>query len=233
MGREEEILEVSDLDMEDYHALLGDDESNIQAERELEREGRYTSFSDNRLRKFWPYVVSFGKPLVPSFVYLYSREGRKLHNTSSLDGLRGVAAFFVMIFHYSKSWMDPSRSFTIGDKNHMNWYELPIIRIFWCGDAMVLLFFVISGYVLSLKSIKCIRQRRWDNLLGAVSSSVFRRAMRLFGPAITVMVIEIILLKFGLFEFGRKNLGRVPGMPFLERDQGSRDDYVSNRLNCR
>ncbi|EXJ71597.1 uncharacterized protein A1O5_05405 [Cladophialophora psammophila CBS 110553] len=92
---------------------------------------------------------------------------KKLHPTAYLDALRGWAALLVLRFHmfWNRTWL----------------LEQPVIRGFLNGRAMVEVFFVISGYVLSYRLLKMMRNQQHD-LLRALASSTFRRWFRLFIP---------------------------------------------------
>jgi len=68
---------------------------------------------------------------------------------------------------------------------------------------MVSLFFVISGYALSLKPLRHIRARSPAQLSATLSSFIFRRGIRLFlPPAISTLMI-VVLLRAGLYEWTR------------------------------
>lgn len=133
--------------------------------------------------------------LKPSF--LTRRIGakpRKIHPTSYLDGLRGVAALFVVINHYvSQFW--PHMSFGYGSPGHVRFLQLPILRTFYSGRWMVTIFFVISGYVLSHRALGLARQKQYAALLKSLSSSVFRRWLRLMLPAIASTFIAFLLVR--------------------------------------
>ena len=66
---------------------------------------------------------------------------------------------------------------------------------------MVSMFFVISGYVLSSKPLKLLRRGSWDQVFHAISSSVFRRGLRLFTPTIASTFVTMLLVKAGLFNY--------------------------------
>jgi hypothetical protein len=97
--------------------------------------------------------------LIPSF---FAPSGTalgkaKLHPTSYLDGLRGVAAFFVVLHHFLLDWF-PSLVYSYGSSPDNRYlFQLPFIRIIYSGGGMVSTFFVISGYVLSRKVCFCLR----------------------------------------------------------------------------
>ncbi|RMX91027.1 hypothetical protein D0867_15129 [Hortaea werneckii] len=84
-------------------------------------------------------------------IFNYPERGISLRDTAWLDGLRGLAAFEVFIFHYIDGWLDRTTPWGHGEHMRSGWYYLPIFRTFYAsGDAAVCLFFGISGYVLSL-----------------------------------------------------------------------------------
>jgi peptidoglycan/LPS O-acetylase OafA/YrhL len=66
------------------------------------------------------------------------------HRYKPLDSLRGLAALFVFFGHYLGIWGDIF--------SHKNLVETPL-GILFNGTASVMLFFVLSGFVLSLPFI--------------------------------------------------------------------------------
>jgi peptidoglycan/LPS O-acetylase OafA/YrhL len=146
-----------------------------------------------------------GFALLPSFLQCRlgkeSRKPDKLFPTSYLDGMRGLAALFVFFCHYSYTFFTITDGYGYGKPGqNRNILQLPIIRLFYSGPPMVCLFFVISGYALSLKPLKLMRGRQWDNLSITMTSSIFRRGMRLFLPTTISTFIVVILLRLGFYE---------------------------------
>jgi len=90
---------------------------------------------------------------------------KELHPTSYLDAVRGWAAIAVFRGH--------------GMVNKTKLLELPVFQMVLNGQAMVDIFFVISGYVLTYRMIRMIRNRQVA-LLRVLASSTFRRWWRLF-----------------------------------------------------
>lgn len=131
----------------------------------------------------------------------------KVAPTAWLDGMRGYAAFFVFLCHFEFAYhrKDAWVYGTVDDPNHPNenryLLQLPIIRLIIAGDSMVCIFFVISGYALSLKSLKLIRGRSYDQLLRTLASSVFRRPFRLFLPCIASTLLIFIGLRIGVYDY--------------------------------
>lgn len=130
-------------------------------------------------------------------VFNYIEPESQPRSTAWLDGLRGLAAFEVFIFHYNDGWVD--RTLAWGHEEHMStaWYYLPFIRtIYASGDSAVCLFFAISGYVLSYRMLRLMRQQRYEELLQGLSSAVFRRAIRLYTPVLVETFALMVLCRW-------------------------------------
>jgi peptidoglycan/LPS O-acetylase OafA/YrhL len=140
----------------------------------------------------------------PSFIYNLSgpTKVRKLHKTSFLDGLRGVASLIVAVSHL----IPPRETWLLvpyGVENHdgvnnqegmgSNPLQLPIIRLLVSGRPMVQMFFVISGYVLSIKLIRLIRSDQHEKVSDLLVSFIFRRGIRLALPAVVGLILKDIL----------------------------------------
>ncbi|KAK4225922.1 acyltransferase family-domain-containing protein [Podospora fimiseda] len=164
--------------------------------------------------------------LLPSFLPLCSSSSRphKLHPTSYLDGLRGLAALFVFFCHYTytsyviahgygyiytpPTQVDstdppPIHPPTSPTPNNHSLLKLPLIRLFYSGPPMVCVFFIISGYALSLKPVLLIHSRNYSSLNSTISSLVFRRAIRLFLPCAISTLFIVILVRLDLYEWTR------------------------------
>ncbi|WQF78453.1 Putative acyltransferase 3 domain-containing protein [Colletotrichum destructivum] len=145
--------------------------------------------------------------LLPSFVQRRLRpsdkhQRRRLYATSWLDGLRGVASLIVFICHYSGPHFGYylARPYGIPDENdHVasSPLQLPFLRVIYSGKPMVHIFFVISGFVLSLKSLQLVRKHNYEALHRTLSSSVFRRGFRLFLPTTASTFIIMIMIRLG------------------------------------
>ncbi|KAL8337880.1 hypothetical protein RB598_006663 [Gaeumannomyces tritici] len=145
----------------------------------------------------WPARLL--RTLPPSFVadmmWPDQRPGWRLHATSYLDGLRGIASFVVFFCHYTEEnhkYMVPSYGLN-PDGQASSFLQLPFFRIAFSGRPMVHVFFVISGFVLSHKPLRALHDggpRALERCAAALSSSAFRRPLRLFGPcaAETLMI---------------------------------------------
>ena len=119
-------------------------------------------------------------------------------NIAALDGLRGLACLFVFNEHLTYNL---TNNFLLGYGVYQQRtiIQLPFIRLAWSGFSMVAIFYVISGYVLSYKPLKQVQARETDNFSRTLTSSVGRRAMRLYLPAITAVLICGLLVSMGAF----------------------------------
>ncbi|KAH8891161.1 hypothetical protein GQ53DRAFT_823796 [Thozetella sp. PMI_491] len=133
--------------------------------------------------------------ILPKFVIIpcrrilhnsYSTAGpaRRLSSTAYLDGLRGVAAFIVFICHSSNIWF-PEIIFGCGVPGHnSSVFQLPFIRLLYAGTGSVCIFFVISGYVLSIKTLSHLYKGHREEIHKTLAASLFRRPFRLFLPLV-------------------------------------------------
>lgn len=106
-----------------------------------------------------------------------------------MDGIRGIGAFsvycnhFMLTFYpyYSKSEMDDGK-----EKYFPNEYvRTTPIRIAYAGHLWVLVFFILSGFVLPMNYFKTGR-------LVAITGGTFRRYLRLMLP---------VLITYGILYF--------------------------------
>lgn len=109
--------------------------------------------------------------------------------TAWLDGLRGVAAFVVCVSHLT-GYVYFNTGLCYGHETdpgqiYRSPIGLPFIRILFSGQYYaVVLFFMISGYVLTKRLIALLHQGRREEFLEALNSSVCRRPGRLWLPVI-------------------------------------------------
>ncbi|CEI66612.1 hypothetical protein FVEN_g10190 [Fusarium venenatum] len=129
-----------------------------------------------------------------------------LRPTAYLDGLRGFAALLVYI-HHNELWAhgipELNKPFenAFGYEGKYYFAAFPGIRHFFTGGHYaVSTFFIISGYVLSLKPISLIQAGEYIQLGDVIASSFFRRWIRLYLPIIMAMIIYITYLHvFGVW----------------------------------
>ncbi|KAI1270489.1 acyltransferase family-domain-containing protein [Xylariaceae sp. FL1019] len=176
-----------------------------------------------RLSSITHYLRKISIFLLPSFIQPYFHGGSRtskpkaLYPTSYLDGMRGLGALFVFFDHYfyttfevaqgySKIVISPPDSPTPGVQTvvYTSPWHLPFIKLLYAGPSMVCIFFVISGYALSMRPIQLITQRNPEALTKTLSSLVFRRIFRLYLPPIISTLICVLLLRAGFYEYTRE-----------------------------
>lgn len=145
--------------------------------------------------------------LLPTFIQTTIRPSeqpsKSHHPTAWLDGMRGIAAFLVFIFHISYATHDVATAYAPhGGKTDL--LRLPIIRFFYHGPAMVSIFFVLSGYALSYKPAKQMHKGEIDALLKGLSSSVVRRGMRLYLPCVASTLCIVAIVRLGGYDWTRE-----------------------------
>lgn len=110
--------------------------------------------------------------------------------TTYLDGVRGVASFIVYIFH-----VNPGMGFR-EIYPHMD--LVPFLGAFWQGPSAVAIFLVVSGFAISCKPVRQIRQGDAVGFANTMASSVFRRWPRLYLPVFAVALFQALLAYAGL-----------------------------------
>ncbi|KAF2735898.1 hypothetical protein EJ04DRAFT_599339 [Polyplosphaeria fusca] len=143
--------------------------------------------------------------LIPSFLSQNNSilAGEPVRPTDFLDGLRGYAAFIVFFGHFIIPAHPKAHTAYGGGHGHDDHWvtQLPILRIFYSGQMCVFLFFVISGFSISLKPIKLARKGQFAALFDALFSAIFRRASRLYIPCVVVLFLSAILACCGAFSY--------------------------------
>ena len=115
---------------------------------------------------------------------------------STLDGLRGLACLMVMHMHWAFAVTD-SNDGGSAESNTKFLFHRPFFYLFWAGSSHVNVFFVMSGYVLSIKCLKMIHAGQ--PVQNIITSAVFRRAIRIFLPPLVLLCIYLISIRIGIF----------------------------------
>ena len=145
-----------------------------------------------------------------------TRPTPKENPTAHLNGLRGLAAFVVFVSHYMM-WFGEEGTQSLnnfgyyqdGDPNHTYLCTLPFIRLLYSGGSVAVnVFFVLSGYVLSIGPLA--KMKRVDgspegqvSIRKGLVGAVVRRPFRLDLPPIII-------------SFGIALLWQVPGPLVLQ-----------------
>jgi len=121
-------------------------------------------------------------------------------DTLFLDGIRGFAAFYVMVGH--SRWL-LWEGYTLGYSQHpdqYNWLETTIVHVlssFRYGHEAVLLFFVLSGFVIHLRYaqyLKSDNQHQFDFV-----PFFLRRLKRIMPPLLLALLLTFIIDQIGLY----------------------------------
>jgi peptidoglycan/LPS O-acetylase OafA/YrhL len=136
---------------------------------------------------------------------------------SELDALRGIAAFTVLIGHCFAVFPAAYDIFTSRSMETTN-YTLKYLtfsplHIFWNGHAAVTLFFILSGFVLSVSHYD-VRKFKYSNY-------IVKRMCRLYIPYIVIVTISVLLGNFYQSKYGIDNVS----YPFLE-SWSSKINYI-------
>ncbi|EPS42399.1 hypothetical protein H072_3601 [Dactylellina haptotyla CBS 200.50] len=191
-----------------------------QTQKETPKSSRNESFLGNLVQsKLWQTLIPIFNVLLPTFIssqYSKNHPSYKLTSTSWLDGLRGIACFIVFIYHSTYCYFASQREVFDGQKNHY-FLQLPFIRVLHSGPPMVMVFFIISGFALSYKSVTLMRKpvSYIDShaLLSNIASSIWKRYFRLILPCMGTYVLVTFFVVAGWFEtvpHGEK--GRLRGV---------------------
>ncbi|KAI1425712.1 acyltransferase family-domain-containing protein [Xylaria sp. FL1777] len=142
---------------------------------------------------------------------------KALSPTAYLDGMRGLAAFFVFFCHYfytaffiaeGYNWLPrpppDSDAPPPTTSTYTSLWRLPFVRLLYSGPSMVCVFFVISGYALSLRPLQLARKRNGEAFARTTSSLIFRRFFRLYLPPIISTLGVAFLLQWGAYEGTRE-----------------------------
>lgn len=129
----------------------------------------------------------------------------KLKRTAYLDGIRGFAALLVycqhhvLWAHYDENTM-LERGF--GFDHKYAFATFPVARNFFTGGHYaVTVFFIISGYVLTVKPMSLMQAGDHVKLGDNVASALFRRWLRLYLPLMATTFVY--MLTWHLFGFGK------------------------------
>lgn len=169
---------------------------------------------NNILRDPQPYVISTIIFLLPSFIVEpirnYSSSSRSLapkpppSPTAWLDGVRGLSALVIYIFHWTMLWFSDVITDAYGAPGSANTvFQLPLVRIIYAGPACVPSLFIISGYVITIKTLSMIYKggpQNNERVLATLSGAFFRRPFRLCVPAIlSTLIFAVLNWQFGFF----------------------------------
>ncbi|KAM3420414.1 hypothetical protein BST61_g3688 [Cercospora zeina] len=114
-------------------------------------------------------------------------------DTAWLDGLRGVAALMVVLQH-EQAMVYMGHAFCYHWPEQISPASWPILRLAFSGGSFaVVVFFVISGYVVPRRLLRHLQENRQAEFIEALNSAVIRRHGRLLMPS---MLSALFILFF-------------------------------------
>lgn len=131
----------------------------------------------------------------------------KSEKSNALEGIRGIAALIVVLWHSLLGFM-PSGSgifeqWPVSD----SWRGSPIFIVL-NGNASVVLFFVLSGFVLTASSLR-------TNNTAIIYRNALKRWPRLVAPVLCAVLLSYLLFKLNAFWF--EDAAKVSQSPWLYR----------------
>nr|OQO22606.1 hypothetical protein B0A51_09875 [Rachicladosporium sp. CCFEE 5018] len=174
----------------------------------------------------FPSLRQVSRVLHPKVLFAWENSVQyRASNTSWLDGLRGIAALQVYFFHFfglHTHWGNPYGA----TPEDVYIHQLPLFRGIWAaGSAAVCIFFVISGFAITIKCLTLLRKGQHLACYESLASSLIRRGFRLYLPVVLVGIPGFFLMRtvdmveagtFS-FEFERKNSTIEQLLDFVHR----------------
>jgi peptidoglycan/LPS O-acetylase OafA/YrhL len=175
----------------------------------LSATGRWLPFAPNAPSCLNPKIKAYCAQFLRTLFGYPPPRHDPARTTAWLDGLRGVAAFLVMAYHYHLDMFYFKTEAPYGAPGTGRWdiWRLPYLRLWWCsGHTQVGIFFVLSGFVLSWGGLASIREGRHEKFAQSLGSATFRRWLRLFMPCWVVGTLSLLQFWLGLVSlpFDRK-----------------------------
>ncbi|POS76397.1 hard surface induced protein 3 [Diaporthe helianthi] len=219
----EDIEELKELDGFEEESLLRDEKP---VARSLGPSmGCLVAFVPGFLRS--RFVVGLLQLLVPSFLRSEPAAPKRLHSTAWLDGMRGVSALCVAIYHSSLVWFAVDLHYKL-EPGSFEILKMPIIRLLVSGPPHVAMFFIVSGYAISHKPLKLMHQGRFADVGSALGSAFFRRHPRLFMPAAVVTFFTALMTQLNWFDPAGQGL---PGTAFPTREPPHANNLYDQMLH--
>ncbi|KAJ5360804.1 Acyltransferase 3 [Penicillium concentricum] len=124
--------------------------------------------------------------------------------SSWADGLRGIAALFVVASHTCLSFATYLIPPSFAETGKSILFQRPFFRLVIQGQAWVAIFLVLLGFVNALKPLQLARRGATADALATLSTGAFRRKWRLVFPAALMTILAWLACQFGVFQLGRR-----------------------------
>ena len=126
--------------------------------------------------------------------------------------MRGIAGVLVVFHHLRVGFAPEYNSHPARDRY---WFHLPFLRIIVTGgNFCVALFFLLSGFVCSLKTLRKARQGEAQEARIVAAESILRRIVRLVVPASAATTLSFVCSQMEWYKSAWDN-----GSPWLQRVQ--------------
>lgn len=113
-------------------------------------------------------------------------------------------AIFVVASHTSLCFATFLVPPSVAETGKSTLFQRPFFRLVIQGQAWVAMFFVLLGFVNSLKPLQLARSGAVSEALGSLSTGAFRRTGRLVFPAALVTFLTWLVSQFGAFQLARR-----------------------------
>lgn len=123
-----------------------------------------------------------------------------------LEAIRGLASLVVVLHHSLLAFAPSLTGFLPGDRNVSSWANSPLFFLL-NGQGAVILFFVLSGFVLPLGYFR-------SGQLEVAAASVIKRIPRLYLPVAAAILLSWLAFKTGSYAFTRA--GQLSGSGWLQ-----------------
>lgn len=123
--------------------------------------------------------------------------------TRYIQGLRGIAAIFVVTSHLVHGYAGWLLRPAVEEHGSIPWYDWPFIRVYAEGFPWVAVFLVLTGYVNALQPIQRARTGNTAGCLSGLASSAFRRTLRLVLPCTVATILSWTIAQCGGYNIAR------------------------------
>ncbi|KAF2751215.1 hypothetical protein M011DRAFT_473720 [Sporormia fimetaria CBS 119925] len=125
-------------------------------------------------------------------------------NVKWVEGVRGVASFFVVVTHLCRAW-----NYTLWfPRDHEDaapqFLQLPFIRLPWQGRIGVTMFAFLTGYVCAIKPLRQAKSGNTSAALSTLAKSAFRRPPRLILPSTIALLLAWFFAQIGGFNISQR-----------------------------
>lgn len=185
-----------------------------------------------RAEKLRPLLRRTALILLPSFLTTTTTKPPVSRPTDFLDGMRGYACLVVFFFHCVTIFYRYKNGYWANGGKGADGYitQLPILRVLYSGKEMVLVFFVLSGFSITLRPLKLANRGAHDELYKNVASATFRRAGRLYFPCFALLGMVFVQTLLGCYRYAdglSNNWSNIKGaISQLHLEEGQFSNFV-------